>query len=244
MFCSSTAGTALAGLMMTNKVPNYAKTAFAASAVFEISLAYFAWRFAPQWAAPLLPHALQRNLDIFFTTASIASLVAMTNFAIALIITKSNFAAVWRYSFAIGVLSGSFGLVLLLSYPIHVVIGGPQWLECLAEEYPSQRLAFSSYIYVPAATALAAIMFGATLLIRKAVPKSVFCALFLIITPLTVGVTVLSQEIHLPFVSTQRLLLPCPALPEGKMVALQRLSDVLDLSHHAQTILSQWGWFP
>ena len=51
--------------------------------------------------------------------------------------------------------------------------------------------------------------------------------------------TVLVQEVHIPIVSTQRLILPCPAAAPGS--ALERVGDTLDTSALAQSVLYAMG---
>ena len=54
-----------------------------------------------------------------------------------------------------------------------------------------------AYIYVPATWAFAAILFGATLLIRKIVSPLIFGASLGLVMSVLVG-TVLAQEVHIP----------------------------------------------
>ena len=51
-----------------------------------------------------------------------------------------------------------------------------KWLECIVEQYPAQREAFSGYVFVPTTWMIGAMFFGVTLLTRK------------IMTPLQEGV--------------------------------------------------------
>ena len=47
--------------------------------------------------------------------------------------------------------------------------------------------------------------------------------------------TVIVQEVHIPVVSTQRLILPCPAAAPGSL--LESVGDALDTSALAQNVL-------
>ena len=67
---------------------------------------------------------------------------------------------------ALPVWAGGFALALLAGYPVQLALGGDAWWECVTAAYPRQAEGMVAYIYVPAPWAFAAILFGATLLIR------------------------------------------------------------------------------
>ena len=50
--------------------------------------------------------------------------------------------------------------------------------------------------------------------------------------------TVLYQEVHIPFVSTQKLIIPCPPPPPGS--TLEQLVELFDTSSPAQKF---WKYF-
>ena len=37
---------------------------------------------------------------------------------------------------AVAICGGSFGLLLLSAYPVHLAIGGDEWLNCVVDQYP------------------------------------------------------------------------------------------------------------
>ena len=98
-----------------------------------------------------------------------------------------------------------------------------------------QSVGMTGFIYIPAAWAFGAMLFGATLWNRKLLSDFAFGGGF---TTFVLGVlasTVLTQEIHIPVVSTQKIWLPCPAPPEGSWSAW--FEEVLNFSELAQSVL-------
>jgi hypothetical protein len=102
--------------------------------------------------------------------------------------------------------------------------------------FPKQRLGFSGYVYIPATFSLAAMLFGATLVERGILTDLQFGAGFGGLIIVTLVSTVIVQEVHIPVVSTQRLILPCPAAEPGSILALA--ADALDTSALAQWVLT------
>jgi len=66
----------------------------------------------------------------------------------------------------------------MVGYPIHMTLGGDEWLSCIVETYPMQREGFSGYVYVPTTWMFAAMLFGATLLTRKMISPTEFGVIF------------------------------------------------------------------
>jgi len=112
-------------------------------------------------------------------------------------------------SAGIAPLLGSIGLVMMSVYPIHLLLGGEEWIECIVEQYPAQREAFSGYVFVPTSFVVCAMFFGVTLLGRKVLTPIQYAAVFGFGVLGIFFATVLYQEIHIPYVSTQKLILPC-----------------------------------
>ena len=106
------------------------------------------------------------------------------------------------------------------------------------------------YIYILTTWAFASILFGATLWLRKIINDVEFGLGAMALSLLMVLITVLSQEVHIPSVSTQRLYIPCDPggglnarfLPTGDLLWVDRL----DFSLFAQSILQRvrdvTGW--
>ena len=78
-------------------------------------------------------------------------------------------------------------------------------------------------------------MFGATLVERKIITEVQFGVVFGGCVASILVVTVIVQEVHIPVVSTQRLILPCPPAAPGSL--LEMVGDALDTSALAQNVL-------
>lgn len=236
LFCAAAFISSLSGFKLSRWARPTTRLSFRVAGAAQMALAWVAWRFRPsqQFATSGAagPFEIWRTLDL------IAAVSILT--CIAVVATKSV-PQIYRESglSCLGTGMGCFALALLSVYPFHLAFGGAQWVSCIEAEYPKQLVGFCGYVYVPALWMLATMLFGATLVERK------------IITPLFFGIffgagafgilatTVLVQEVHIPVVSTQRLLLPCPA-PEmnstfGTAVRL------LDTSILAQNLLHRMG---
>ena len=101
------------------------------------------------------------------------------------------------------------GILLLSSYPVHLVLFRQEWWECIQDCYPEQNVGMVGYIYVPATVTFSLILFGATLYQRSILSASSFDTSSAIVVIFCLFGTVLSQELHIPYVSTQRIYLPC-----------------------------------
>ena len=135
-------------------------------------------------------------------------------------------------------------------YPIHLIIGGEEWFSCIVNQYPATREAYTGYIFIPTSFVVCAMFFGVTLLRRfvqkypvfyLTVSRRNFTQYFLrkILTPVQFAAvygfgvwnifiaTTLYQEIHIPFVSSQKLVLPCETPTPGSW--LEYLGELLNM---------------
>ena len=227
---------AVAGYRMAGRAPLVFQRLFRFTAAFQACLVYFCWRFSPAAAALVAP---SRGVAVAAADATFAAGILLGLSALLAETTR-----VYGGWLALPVWAGGFALALLAGYPVQLAHGGDAWWECVTAAYPRQAEGMVAYIYVPATWAFAAILFGATLLIRKMVSPLIFGGVFLgLVMSVLVG-TVLAQEVHIPVVSTQRLFLPCPAPAAGSRAAA--LVDALDTSVLAQGVLAaarrQTGW--
>ena len=227
---------AVAGYRMAGRAPLVFQRLFRFTAAFQACLVYFCWRFSPAAAALVAP---SRGVAVAAADATFAAGILLGLSALLAETTR-----VYGGWLALPVWAGGFALALLAGYPVQLALGGDAWWECVTAAYPRQAEGMVAYIYVPATWAFAAILFGATLLIRKIVSPLIFGGVFLgLVMSVLVG-TVLAQEVHIPAVSTQRLFLPCPAPAAGSRAAA--LVDALDTSVLAQSVLAaarrRTGW--
>ena len=136
-------------------------------------------------------------------------------------------------------------------YPIHLIIGGEEWFSCIVNQYPATREAYTGYIFIPTSFVVCAMFFGVTLLRRfvqfffylteKFFPGENLAIICFrkILTPVQFAAvygfgvwnifiaTTLYQEIHIPFVSSQKLVLPCETPTPGSW--LEYLGELLIL---------------
>jgi len=131
-------------------------------------------------------------------------------------------------------LFGGFGILLMSLYPMQLAFEGENWLECVTTAYPFQRQGFAGYVYVPTTWAIAMIFFGVTLQMRKIITinQLVFCGVGSVIG--TLILTVLMQEYHIPFISTQKLFIPCGQPEESSWSSWA--NEALDFSAGAQKL--------
>ncbi|CBY18433.1 unnamed protein product [Oikopleura dioica] len=105
-------------------------------------------------------------------------------------------------------------------YPMQLAFEGEEWLDCITEIYPLQRQGFAGYVYVPTTWVLAILNLSGV--------GSVVGILIL---------TVMMQEYHIPYVSTQKLFIPCEKPEESSLEFWA--NDALDFSTGAQKIWSR-----
>lgn len=144
-----------------------------------------------------------------------------------------------KKAIAVAVSIGSFGMLLLSTYPIQLAIGGQEeWWECIQQRYPEQNVGMVGYIYVPATVTFSLILFSATLYQRGILSDVQFGIGAATITLVCLIATVLSQELHIPFVSTQRIYLPCQEpMDDSSMEAY--IVKALDFSVYARAFWRQ-----
>mmetsp|Transcript_104717 Transcript_104717/g.333105 ORF Transcript_104717/g.333105 Transcript_104717/m.333105 type:complete len:290 (+) Transcript_104717:89-958(+) len=223
LYLAASAATAAAGLLLVGRAPSFARSPFKYAAVFQLCLVYHAWRFFENRRAPPL------LLDWIFAAATVI-VVALFAAVSAMTVLAD------QPEVAVAIVIGSLALLLLAGYPVQLALGGEEWWTCVQERYPLQALGMVAYIYVPTIWTFSAVIFGATLLLRKVVSSAVFAGVFVVLVLLTLVGTVIAQEVHLPSpASTQRLYLPCPE-PEALSWRAWAV-DVFDTSVLAQGVL-------
>jgi len=181
---------------------------------------------------PDLTSTFLRIFDIIFGSGLL--LTAVTSFFIGLImgVVHADISA------CIATLVGSVGLLMMSVYPIHLLLGGEDWISCIVEQYPAQREAFSGYVFVPTSFVVCAMFFGVTLKSRKVLTPVQYGVVFGIGVLSIFFATVLYQEIHIPYVSTQKLVLPCEDPKSGSW--LEFFVELLNTSAPAQSF---WRYF-
>lgn len=220
---------AIAGILLVPKAPLDARGAFYSGGIMQLALLYFAWRFFE--IQEMDGYAVWLLLDKCFAVSILVSICYMVYIVWSGVRNKLGTLS------AVSVSVGCFSLMLLAGYPLQLAFAGQEWYLCVLNEFPLQRAGFVNYVYVPATWTLGGMFFGATLLTRKIISVQVFAAFFLGLILATLFSTVILQEVHIPCVSTQRLLLFCPS---NDLTELQQIaSRVLDTSRLAQSMLKR-----
>ena len=214
---------AIMGFKLLYKVPSSSRNLFRCGIVQQLGLIWFAFRFHP-WGISI-PGA--RIIDIAMTCAIVSSTLFYLS------------QALWRddidTSIKAGLLCGIAGIAFLSGYPIHLSIGGNEWLQGVVTMYPKQLIGFSGYVYVPTTWMYATLFFGASLCQRNIITFREFGMVFRVGVLSVLLMTVLCQEVHIPGVSTQRLFIPYP-IPESGSIA-HVVANILDTSQLAQKVL-------
>lgn len=217
VFALSAMGNGLSGIMLAPKDP-LMELGFQIAGAVQIALTWLILRMSGLW----LPGA--RMVDFCGMITMFYSLVGIWRFA-----------GTQEFGIIAAARVGVIGLALLSIYPAHFAIGGDEWFTCVCDRWPDQKRGFLEYVYVPAVWMMATMMFGATLWIRKIISSATFGIVFALGVSMTVFATVVMQEVWIPWVSTQRLYMPCP-MPEPGTLS-RTLTDTFDLSPAAQRFL-------
>lgn len=241
---------AISGYQLARIAQKEHQIIFRHCAVFQMCLCYFCVRFLPHFTVAwyyllhhdssvaadddtdsggrtkLLEHAL-RDVDGVITGIALFSTFSFWKEAIG---TQSSIAI------AIAITGGTMGILLLSVYPVQLVLRGQDWYECVQTRYSHQASGMVQYIYIPASVTFSLVLFGATLFARGIVSSTVFGVASLVVVIVCLVGTVLTQEVHIPDISTQRIFLPCVEPEAGTME--QRIVEALDFSLYARAFLA------
>lgn len=200
------AANSLAGFKLSDIAWKETRNIFRRCAVLQLCLSYYVLRFSP-W--------FDRAFGRFQAHGSAAYAVDVA-FSVRLVACTLSFQKVaidhWfmqKREIAVAVSVGLLGLSLLSSYPIQLAAGGDDWWRCAQENYPRQNVGLVGYVFVRATVTFSLMLFGATLYQRGIVNDRQFGLGSAFITMTCLVGTVLTQELHIPFVSTMRLYIPC-----------------------------------
>lgn len=234
LYAVSTAWNALGGYRIVKLAPANVRPIFKKCALLQLCLSYYVIRFLPHtssssFSGHYIPILLLRVIDSLVTMTSV--ICTLSFFEAAIDISKK--------SIILGqaIMGGIFGILLLSVYPIQLSLQGEDWWTCIQDRYPLQASGMVAFIYIPATVTFSLILFGATLYQRKILSPVEFGITSLVLTGVCLLSAVLSQELHIPYISTQRIYLPCkdPLFPdslEGKIL------HALDFSLYARSVLT------
>jgi hypothetical protein len=240
-----TACNALAGAKLSHVAWKDTQRIFRQCAHLQQCLCYYILRFAPVFSH-VLAFLQQRRSSLSEKKTMMMKWIHLADIlmAIVLVLVTLSFQHVaytqWvahdKKAIAVAVSIGSFGLLLLSTYPIQLAIGGQEWWECIQQRYPEQNVGMVGYIYVPATVTFSLILFSATLYQRGILSDIQFGIGAATITLVCLIATVLSQELHIPFVSTQRIYLPCHEPMDDSSSSMEAyIVQALDFSVYARS---------
>lgn len=246
LYVASTIINAIGGLKMSHLAGSERRGVFKRAAILQICLSYHVLRFTPQITQALswLMETMTANkydliatfisasaqiLDILFALTTALCTLSFHNETYDFYINSKN-------TLCIAISIGVFGILLLSVYPMHLAILGQEWWECIQTIYPLQAVGMVGYIYVPASVTFSAILFSATLYLRKIITEIEFGLMSAGIVVVCLVGTVLCQEVYIPDISTQRIYLPCIEPEDGSLEG--EIVKALDFSRYARIILS------
>eukprot|EP00970_Alexandrium_tamarense_P018242 scaffold13324_cov206-Alexandrium_tamarense.AAC.12 len=234
LYATATSWNALGGYMIVNTAPPNTRMLFRRCAILQVCLSYFIVRFLPHSSVLLIrleSNTITTSLRCLDLIVTISAVVCTLSFFDA-VVDMSKQSVVLGQSIAFGII----GILLLSVYPIQLSLQGEEWWSCIQNRYPMQASGMIAYIYVPATVTFSLFLFGATLYQRKIMSASEYGIISLMVILVCLLATVLSQEIHIPDVSTQRIYLPCedPAMDSLE----EKVLEALDFSRYARSILT------
>jgi len=212
-------------LRITNQAQKILRRIFKYSAVLQLVLIYFMYRFS--WYHVAATDPLDKVMGPVFLL-TVCSLV--------------------HSAYSLGGLFGLFAASLYLTmftvagYVGPLTVYGQQYVDCLDEHFPMQSVGFVAYVFGPITTVYSLCIFMVTVVTRINIEKyGYWRAVFTFGVPVfgIIAVTVLVQEVFIPTTSTQRLIIFCPR-PEPSSTA-DYIESVFNLSTVAQSTLSWAG---
>lgn len=187
---------------LLQKAPSSVRLFFQMGIMLQVGLLYFVYRFNffPRFVHPAVPAQVAHWADIVMAGLMTSSIMIMAKNTLQ---NTANSSAGLKSATLVAI----GGISALCGYPIQLAVLGSPWLSQVIKWYPVQMVAFTYYVYIPASLGLNVIFFAATLHIRKLVSTKTFVSIILVFVLGTLVPTVLSQEFHIAYRSTQKLLI-------------------------------------
>mmetsp|Transcript_60342 Transcript_60342/g.73932 ORF Transcript_60342/g.73932 Transcript_60342/m.73932 type:complete len:127 (-) Transcript_60342:176-556(-) len=117
---------------------------------------------------------------------------------------------------------------------------GQEYVNCLNNVWPYQLSGFVCYVYSIIILFVSISMFEITIAIRKLLPPSIIAPLIVVPVFGILIAAIFMQEIHVPFVSTQRLIIFCPR-PQPNSYK-DYIEYYFNVSHPVQIGLTKMGY--
>merc|ERR1712228_603785 len=136
-----------------------------------------------------------------------------------------------------------FSLFSVAGYVVPVTIYGQSYIDCLDKEWPMQSVGFVSYVFGSISTVYSLCLFLLTVITRiglKKIPPLLAIGMLVVPVIATFVGAVMLQEIFIPWVSTQRLIIFCP---RPKALSFEDyVESAFNVSTLAQTTLKFSGY--
>ena len=241
VFITSAVVNAISGIVLTRSTAALVKICYQLAALLQLAFAYLCFRLRPEELLVPVPVEYRGLVESAFKITDTAM------FATLMICNGLLFWAGWvnmrgdnklnKWWFILAVAGTSFLVLIISAFPFQLWQGGSEWIDCVQELYPAQRLSFTSFVYVPTTWMFSMMFFGISLMKRKIVTPTLFALVFGAGNLFIFLLVILMQEIHLPNVATQKTILPCP-LPEPDS-PLGQIVDFFDTSATLQNLFEK-----
>ena len=214
---------AVGALRIVNQAPKKFKFLFKWSAVLHITLIYYMYRFSCyHWNGTA-------SLDFIMGPVFLCTACCLAVYTS----KEINIFASMLYC----------SLFTVAGYVVPVTIYGQSYIDCLDEEWPMQSVGFVSYVFGAISTIYSLCLFLVTVITRIGLNKvPIVLSIAVLVVPViaTLVGAVLMQEIVIPWVSTQRLIIFCP---RPKPLSFEDyVESAFNLSTLAQTTLQFGGY--
>jgi hypothetical protein len=218
---------ALGGILIKDKAPKLSRPPFLAAGAAQIALVWFAYRLSSEETREF--NLLYSIIDKFCALLLLIILIGLPFGA----------ALAAPLMVALPGAIGTLALGLTFFYPFQLAYYGNEWFACVLDTWPYQITAFANYIYIPTLFSFSLLIFGGTLYARKIFSPIIFAVSFFPLVLGTLVVTVLTQEVYITRVSTQRLIIFCPEdnEPSDSNDLVHRMAELLNTSELAIMIL-------
>jgi hypothetical protein len=197
----------LGALGLIKKAPSHTRIFFQMGALLQLGMLYFTYRFD---SFPLFLHQSVPGVVAHCADVVMAGLMVSTVLVLIMATMADNDRGFASSGLKVATCCGIAAIGSLCGYPVQLAVQGASWLAKVYRWYPLQQVAFPYYVYIPATMGFNVIFFSATLHLRKLVSTKTFVGITLGFVFGTLIPTVVLQEVYIPRVSTQKLLIFSP----------------------------------
>ena len=197
----------LGALGLIKKAPSHTRIFFQMGALLQMGMLYFTYRFD---SFPLFLHQRVPGVVAHCADVVMAGLMVSTVLVLVMATMADDNRGFASNGLKVATCCGIAAIGSLCGYPCQLAVQGGSWLSKVYRWYPLQQVAFPYYVYIPATMGFNVIFFSATLHLRKLLSTKTFVCITLGFVFGTLIPTVVLQEVYIPKVSTQKLLIFSP----------------------------------